>query len=51
MVADVDEVEGEDVVAGVVAPRARLHQAVDVEDRPHPHPEGQELTGKRDNDL
>ncbi len=47
MVSNVDEVEREDVVAGVVAAWARLHQAVDVEDRPHASPEGQELNQKR----
>ncbi len=52
MVPNVDEVEWEDVVAGVVAARARLHQAVDVENRPHSSPEGKELnkkiSGKKD---
>ncbi len=47
VVSNVDEVEWEDVVAGVVAAWARLHQAVDVEDRPHTSPEGQELNQKR----
>ena len=43
VVADVDKVEWEDVVAGVVAAGTRLHQAVDVKDGPHPRPERQEL--------
>jgi hypothetical protein len=52
MVSNVDEIEWEDVVSGVVAAWARLHQAVDVEYRPHTSPEGQELnqkiSGKKD---
>ncbi len=47
VVSHVDEVEWEDVVAGVVAAWARLHQAVDVEDWPHASPEGQELNQKK----